>query len=389
MHVHHRPDLDSHVRRADDVGNDVPILVGDRVLGLEQAGLHGIPDRRVGNRLKSQVAPLPDEQDLGVADVKGPHRPPRRSATHGQRRRRARPRLRDGCVRAFDPVEIRCPQTVAPTRLQGHGLGDGLQQGGRGDLPGRVAAHAVGHGKHRIRCSPRHHGGSILVRRHVVLARAGEHGRDSARDGHESGRRHGAARQDERFSGHAPSSSRDAPRAARSMPPIGPQDGGVPPHEAPAPGPGYAPGMPRAIPTNAYPHPVRVAASDVDVQGRVANHAIVRLLVEAAQAHSVFLGWDLDAYRRLGAWWVVRRHEVDYLQPAETGDALICHTWPSGCTKARADRRHVLVRPSDGAIIARALNVWALIDIETGRPRRFPAELITAFDPAQWATPSE
>ena len=138
------------------------------------------------------------------------------------------------------------------------------------------------------------------------------------------------------------------------------------------------------IPTNAYPHHVSIADGDVDIQGRVSNHDIVRIVADAAAAHSAHLGWDLDAYRRLGAWWVVRRHEIDYLQPATAGDDLICYTWPASFEKIRAVRRHVLVRPADQAVIARALNVWTLIDIQSGRPRRFPADIVEAFDPAKW-----
>lgn len=139
------------------------------------------------------------------------------------------------------------------------------------------------------------------------------------------------------------------------------------------------------IPSNAYPHAVSIAADDVDIQGRVSNHDIVRIIADAAEAHSTALGWGLDAYRRLGAWWVVRRHEVDYLQPALAGDDLVCYTWPSAFQKIRAERRHVIVRASDEAVIARALNIWTLIDIESGRPRRFPSEIVACFNPAKWA----
>ena len=142
--------------------------------------------------------------------------------------------------------------------------------------------------------------------------------------------------------------------------------------------------MDPTVPANAYALPVRVTAGMVDLQQRVSNHEILRIFSRAASMHSASLGWDLDAYRKLGAWWVVARHEVDYLQPARLDDELICHTWPSGLRKARAMRRHVLARPADGAVIARGLNTWALIDVETERPRRIPPEVIDAFDPAQW-----
>jgi acyl-CoA thioester hydrolase len=135
------------------------------------------------------------------------------------------------------------------------------------------------------------------------------------------------------------------------------------------------------IPPRAFAWNITVDADLIDVQNHVSNHAIVELLSDAAWEHSKALGWGIDEYRSLGKWWVVRRHEVDYLSPALLGDELICYTWPCGLTRATAQRRHVLVRPADGAVIAKALNTWAIIDVATARPARVPPELATAFDP--------
>lgn len=142
--------------------------------------------------------------------------------------------------------------------------------------------------------------------------------------------------------------------------------------------------MNEGIPANAYPHRFRVSPEDVDVQGRVSNDVYVRYLSAAAVAHSNHLGWDTERYRSFGAWWVVRRHEVDYVVPARGGDDLICYTWPSAVSKAKAERRHVIVRPADGALIMRAMNVWALIDVATERPRRIAPEMLETFDPSHW-----
>ena len=157
----------------------------------------------------------------------------------------------------------------------------------------------------------------------------------------------------------------------------------------PPDGCGHTPDMDPSVPANAYGLPVRVTTDMVDLQRRVSNHEILRIFSRAAAMHSDSLGWDLDAYRELGAWWVVRRHEVDYLQPARMDDELVCYTWPCGLRKARAMRRHVLERPADGVVIARGLNTWALIDLETERPRRIPQEVIDAFDPARWVLEDE
>jgi acyl-CoA thioester hydrolase len=135
------------------------------------------------------------------------------------------------------------------------------------------------------------------------------------------------------------------------------------------------------IPANAFVYRLTVGDDQIDIQSRVSNHAIVEILSDAAWAHSIALGWGVEEYKQLGKWWVVRRHEVDYLGGAVLGDELVCYTWPSGLTRATAQRRHVLVRPADETVIAKALNTWAVIDVASNRPARVPPELAASFNP--------
>lgn len=133
-------------------------------------------------------------------------------------------------------------------------------------------------------------------------------------------------------------------------------------------------------PGNAFVMPIDVGDDDIDEQGHVSNVTIVKWMSRAAYAHSAALGWDMDRYHADGAWFVVRRHEIDYHGYARAGDQLALTTWPCGMGKARADRRHVIRRQADDALIATGLNVWAYVDAATGRPRRIPDDLRRAFD---------
>jgi acyl-CoA thioester hydrolase len=51
---------------------------------------------------------------------------------------------------------------------------------------------------------------------------------------------------------------------------------------------------------------------DIDELGHVSNITYVRWIQLAATEHSAALGWDTAAYRRLGAVFVVKRHEIEY-----------------------------------------------------------------------------
>jgi acyl-CoA thioester hydrolase len=130
---------------------------------------------------------------------------------------------------------------------------------------------------------------------------------------------------------------------------------------------------------------VTVGPHEIDAQGHASNVAVLDWMNRAAIAHSAALGFDADAYRRLGGMFVVRRHVIDYHAPAQRGDELLCATWPSRAERATAERRHEIVRALDGRAIATGVNTWVYIDSGTRRPRRMPPELRAAFDPAAFA----
>ena len=138
------------------------------------------------------------------------------------------------------------------------------------------------------------------------------------------------------------------------------------------------------VPINAFVMEVTVGDDDIDMQGHVSNLEIVRWMSRVAWAHSTALGFDEVKYQELGGWFVVRRHEIDYLAPAVAGDRLVLSTWPSGLKRVTAERRHHLVRASDGAVVARGFNVWAYIGIDSGRPTRMPQNVREAFDPSRF-----
>jgi acyl-CoA thioester hydrolase len=123
-----------------------------------------------------------------------------------------------------------------------------------------------------------------------------------------------------------------------------------------------------------------VADGDIDVLGHASNIAFVRWIQDVAVAHSTAVGLGLAAYRRLGAAFVVVRHEIDYLRPALRGEALEARTWISSVMAAKCLRATELVRKADGEVLARGQTTWGYIEMATGRPRRIPDEVRAAFD---------
>jgi acyl-CoA thioester hydrolase len=139
-----------------------------------------------------------------------------------------------------------------------------------------------------------------------------------------------------------------------------------------------------APPPSAFVLRMVVARADIDAFGHANNVVWVRWVNEAAIAHSEAVGLGAAAYFALQVLWVVRRHDIEYLNQALEGEVLDVTTWVAEMRGATSDRKTLVTRASDGKLLSRATTTWALLDATTGRPRRVPPELA-----ARYAVPSE
>lgn len=117
--------------------------------------------------------------------------------------------------------------------------------------------------------------------------------------------------------------------------------------------------------------------------GHVGNETWLVWVNWIAQLHSQHAGLDMDAYRRMGAVWIVRRHEIDYVREAREGQGLEFFTWVSEARAASSTRCTVIRKEADVAVSARTQ--WAFVDWATRRPRRIPDGLLERYgwDPAR------
>ncbi len=128
--------------------------------------------------------------------------------------------------------------------------------------------------------------------------------------------------------------------------------------------------------------PMVVDEQDIDELGHASNIAYVRWIQDVAIAHSAAVGLDVAAYQQLGAVFVVRRHEVDYLRPVLRGERLELRTWISTVSAAKCQRATEIVRlgePGVEVVAARSVTTWGYIEIASGRPTRIPPGVKTAF----------
>ena len=120
--------------------------------------------------------------------------------------------------------------------------------------------------------------------------------------------------------------------------------------------------------------PIRVYYEDTDAAGVVYYSNYLKFMERARTEWLEALGFPLaDFERRCGVAFVVRRAEIDFLQPARLNDRLAVSVEPLGrraCTLVLA--QSVL---RDAATLARARISLACIDPVRWKPARIPPSL--------------
>ncbi len=117
---------------------------------------------------------------------------------------------------------------------------------------------------------------------------------------------------------------------------------------------------------------ITVEEADLDDLNHVNNVVYLRWVQEVAGKH-----WFKKAGKDLSVLWVVRKHEIEYFQPAFKGDVLSLSTWVEKMEGLSSFRR-VEIRKGE-SLICRCLSNWIMLDAKTMRPKRIPAEISTLF----------
>ena len=114
----------------------------------------------------------------------------------------------------------------------------------------------------------------------------------------------------------------------------------------------------------------------IDELGHVNNAVWVQWIQQLAVAH-----WDSVAplEHRDAYFWVVVRHEIDYLRAAYEGDRVTARTWVGDAPHGARFDRFVEFTGRDGKTCVRARTEWAIIDKRLGRPIRVPTDVVAPF----------
>jgi acyl-CoA thioester hydrolase len=118
----------------------------------------------------------------------------------------------------------------------------------------------------------------------------------------------------------------------------------------------------------------------LDENGHVNNVQYVQWMQDAAVRHYESIG-GIPSTKALGATWVVRSHNIEYLRPAFAGDRIEVSTWVVNIRRVRSLRRYRFTRLSDGKLLVKGETDWVFVDARTGTPRLVPEEIIQIFPP--------
>jgi acyl-CoA thioester hydrolase len=121
-----------------------------------------------------------------------------------------------------------------------------------------------------------------------------------------------------------------------------------------------------------------VPESALDENRHVNNVQFVQWMQEAAVRHYGSLG-GIPLTQAIGATWVVRSHNIQYLRPVFAGDRIEVRTWVVDIRRVRSLRRYCFVRMSDGKLLVKGETDWIFVDSKTGIPRPVPKEILKLF----------
>jgi acyl-CoA thioester hydrolase len=118
----------------------------------------------------------------------------------------------------------------------------------------------------------------------------------------------------------------------------------------------------------------------IDELGHVNNAVWVQWIQQIAVAH-----WDsiADPAHKGAYFWVVVRHEIDYLRAAVEGETIVARTWAGETPRGAKFDRHMEFIGDDGKPRVRSRSWWAIIDKAAGRPIRVPLEVVAPFMAAE------
>jgi acyl-CoA thioester hydrolase len=119
---------------------------------------------------------------------------------------------------------------------------------------------------------------------------------------------------------------------------------------------------------------------EIDAYAHVNNAVYLQWLDRIAWTHAAKLGTPLASCLAMRRGMAVRHTRIDYLEAAVLDDSLLLATWLIACDgRLRCTRRFEILRLGDGKRVADAEIEYFCLNLDTGKPCRFPREFAESY----------
>ncbi|MDX2162503.1 MAG: YbgC/FadM family acyl-CoA thioesterase [bacterium] len=132
-------------------------------------------------------------------------------------------------------------------------------------------------------------------------------------------------------------------------------------------------------PPGVYIHTHTVEWRDVDTEQHVNNATYLNFMEEAGFRAARHFGWSVNRMRAEHFGIFARRIQIEYRQQAALNDELTITTYLSDVKRANSTRHFIVMRASDGALIAQARGLYVFVNPQTAQITRLPHEILEDF----------
>ena len=130
------------------------------------------------------------------------------------------------------------------------------------------------------------------------------------------------------------------------------------------------------LPNSHFRIKIIVKPEHLDDVNHVNNVIYVQWMENIARQHwNTFVSDELQQ----NVLWMIKRHEIDYINQAFLDDELEMHTWTGDYTNVTWKRHYEITRIKDNKKIISAASIWIPLDRKTQRPRRIDDAMLMMF----------
>lgn len=117
---------------------------------------------------------------------------------------------------------------------------------------------------------------------------------------------------------------------------------------------------------------------DFSRDGVLKSSALVRILCNAANAHSDICGDSVFNIKEMDRAWILTDWQIEISDYPKYGDLLKAETWSEGFTSPLVANRNFLFY-KNGEVCARGTTKWILLDLAAGRPSKIDPSYLEKY----------